>query len=67
MAKYNVVIARTSTMIYEYEIEAGCAKEAEMLAKDDHFDANLDEGKEVWAEEMTHEIECLDPEYEEDR
>jgi hypothetical protein len=38
-----------------------------MLAKDDHFDANLDEGKEVWAEEMTHEIECLDPEYEEDR
>lgn len=67
MTKYKVVIARTSTMVYEYEVDAGCHEEAEMLAKDDHFDANLDEGKEVWAEEMTHEVSPLDLEYEEDR
>jgi hypothetical protein len=64
--KYNVVIARTSTLIYEYEVEAGCAEEAEMLAKDDHFDADLDQGKEVWAEEVIHEVECLEEEHEND-
>ena len=62
MNKYNVVIARTSTFVYEYEIEAGCPEEAEMLAKDDHFDADLSQGKEVWAEEVIHEVECLEEE-----
>jgi len=64
MNKYNVVIARTSTLIYEYEIEAGCEEEAKMLAKDDHFDADLSQGKEVWADEVIHEVECLEEENE---
>lgn len=66
MAKFNVIIARTSTMIYEYEIEAGSSGEAEQLAKDDHFDCDLSEGREVWAEEVTHQIDCLDSDFEED-